>query len=95
MLNLTCKAAGFLNVNIAEDQPNFIVAANTVIVIEIRLIAQPYIKAILFFQLFSCIMHLQVFYKLMADSGRLNDTEMNMIFGNWKELLACNTRFQK
>ncbi|XP_075906136.1 intersectin-2b isoform X2 [Nelusetta ayraudi] len=38
---------------------------------------------------------LEVFYKLMADSGRLNDTEINMIFGNWKELLACNTRFQK
>lgn len=48
-----------------------------------------------FLKLFPRIMHMQVFYKLMADSGRLNDTEINLIFGNWKELMACNTRFQK
>uniref|UniRef100_A0A669DCR5 Intersectin 2b n=1 Tax=Oreochromis niloticus TaxID=8128 RepID=A0A669DCR5_ORENI len=38
---------------------------------------------------------LEVFYKPMSASGRLNESEMNMIFVNWKELLACNSKFVK
>ncbi|XP_067344723.1 intersectin-2b isoform X2 [Channa argus] len=38
---------------------------------------------------------LEVFYRPMSDSGRLNDAEMAMIFVNWKELLACNTKLLK
>lgn len=38
---------------------------------------------------------LEVFHKPMSESGRLKDTEMNMIFVNWKELLACNTKLVK
>ncbi|XP_061601328.1 intersectin-2b [Cololabis saira] len=38
---------------------------------------------------------LEVFYKPMSESGRLNDSEMTMIFVNWRELLACNTKFVK
>uniref|UniRef100_A0A3B3BWE1 Intersectin 2b n=1 Tax=Oryzias melastigma TaxID=30732 RepID=A0A3B3BWE1_ORYME len=36
---------------------------------------------------------LEVFHKPMSESGRLTDSEMSMIFVNWKELLACNTKF--
>uniref|UniRef100_A0A8C5GU58 Intersectin-2-like n=1 Tax=Gouania willdenowi TaxID=441366 RepID=A0A8C5GU58_GOUWI len=35
---------------------------------------------------------LEVFYKPMSESGRLNEAEMSLIFVNWKELLACNTK---
>ncbi|XP_023150163.2 intersectin-2b isoform X2 [Amphiprion ocellaris] len=38
---------------------------------------------------------LEVFHKPMSESGRLNDAEMSMIFVNWKELLACNTKLVK
>ncbi|TNN60807.1 Intersectin-2 [Liparis tanakae] len=38
---------------------------------------------------------LEVFQKPMSESGRLNDAEMAMIFVNWKELLACNSKFLK
>ncbi|XP_032375658.1 intersectin-2b [Etheostoma spectabile] len=38
---------------------------------------------------------LEVFHKPMSESGRLNDAEMVMIFVNWKELLACNSKFLK
>uniref|UniRef100_A0A3Q1HYP9 Intersectin 2b n=1 Tax=Acanthochromis polyacanthus TaxID=80966 RepID=A0A3Q1HYP9_9TELE len=38
---------------------------------------------------------LEVFHKPMSESGRLNDSEMSMIFVNWKELLACNTKLVK
>lgn len=38
---------------------------------------------------------LEVFYKPMFESGRLNEGEMAMIFVNWKDLLACNTKFLK
>ncbi|XP_040911658.1 intersectin-2b isoform X2 [Toxotes jaculatrix] len=38
---------------------------------------------------------LEVFHKPMSESGRLNDGEMAMIFVNWKELLACNTKLLK
>uniref|UniRef100_A0A7N8WW85 Intersectin 2b n=1 Tax=Mastacembelus armatus TaxID=205130 RepID=A0A7N8WW85_9TELE len=38
---------------------------------------------------------LEVFYKPMLESGRLNEAEMAMIFVNWKDLLACNTKFLK
>lgn len=31
----------------------------------------------------------------MSESGRLKDVEMDMIFVNWKELLACNTKLVK
>ncbi|XP_019746673.1 intersectin-2b isoform X1 [Hippocampus comes] len=37
----------------------------------------------------------EVFYKPMSESGRLNKSEMNMIFANWKELIACNTKLLK
>lgn len=38
---------------------------------------------------------LQVFHKPMSESGRLKDSEMVMIFVNWKELLACNSKLVK
>ncbi|XP_059206845.1 intersectin-2b [Centropristis striata] len=38
---------------------------------------------------------LEVFHKPMSESGRLNDSEMGMIFVNWKELLACNSKLLK
>ncbi|KAM7423893.1 hypothetical protein PAMA_000317 [Pampus argenteus] len=38
---------------------------------------------------------LEVFYKPMSESGRLNEAEMAMIFVNWGELLTCNTKFLK
>nr|XP_023690092.1 intersectin-2 isoform X1 [Paramormyrops kingsleyae] len=38
---------------------------------------------------------LQVFHKPMSESGRLTDTEMNMIFVNWNELIASNTELLK
>uniref|UniRef100_A0A3P8PAZ7 Intersectin 2b n=1 Tax=Astatotilapia calliptera TaxID=8154 RepID=A0A3P8PAZ7_ASTCA len=38
---------------------------------------------------------LEVFCKPMSASGRLNESEMSMIFVNWKELLACNSKFVK
>ncbi|XP_029281824.1 LOW QUALITY PROTEIN: intersectin-2-like [Cottoperca gobio] len=38
---------------------------------------------------------LEVFQKPMSESGRLNDAEMTMIFVNWKELLACNSKLLK
>ncbi|KAF7662105.1 hypothetical protein LDENG_00246270 [Lucifuga dentata] len=38
---------------------------------------------------------LEVFYKPMSESGRLTEAEMALIFVNWKELLACNTKLLK
>ncbi|XP_018522386.1 intersectin-2b [Lates calcarifer] len=38
---------------------------------------------------------LEVFHRPMSESGRVNDAEMSMIFVNWKELLACNTKLLK
>uniref|UniRef100_A0A8D3DPW3 Intersectin 2b n=1 Tax=Scophthalmus maximus TaxID=52904 RepID=A0A8D3DPW3_SCOMX len=38
---------------------------------------------------------LEVFHRPMSESGRLNEAEMSMIFVNWKELLACNTKLLK
>uniref|UniRef100_A0A3Q2DYP7 Intersectin 2b n=1 Tax=Cyprinodon variegatus TaxID=28743 RepID=A0A3Q2DYP7_CYPVA len=38
---------------------------------------------------------LEVFYKPMSESRRLNDSEMSMIFVNWRELLACNSKLVK
>ncbi|XP_070767297.1 intersectin-2-like [Enoplosus armatus] len=38
---------------------------------------------------------LEVFHKPMSESGRVKDAEMAMIFVNWKELLACNTKLLK
>ncbi|XP_056873160.1 intersectin-2-like isoform X3 [Takifugu flavidus] len=38
---------------------------------------------------------LEVFHRPMLESGRLKDFEMAMIFVNWKELLACNTKLVK
>ncbi|XP_049450197.1 intersectin-2b isoform X2 [Epinephelus fuscoguttatus] len=38
---------------------------------------------------------LEVFHKPMSESGRLSDAEMTMIFVNWKELLACNSKLLK
>ncbi|XP_062857887.1 intersectin-2a [Trichomycterus rosablanca] len=38
---------------------------------------------------------LEVFYKPMAESGRLTEAEMSMIFVNWKELIMCNTKLLK
>ncbi|KAK1891225.1 hypothetical protein KUDE01_010053, partial [Dissostichus eleginoides] len=38
---------------------------------------------------------MEVFQKPMLESGRLNEAEMTMIFVNWKELLACNTKLLK
>ncbi|XP_048829859.1 intersectin-2b isoform X1 [Brienomyrus brachyistius] len=38
---------------------------------------------------------LQVFHKPMSESGRLTDSEMNMIFVNWNELIASNTALLK
>ena len=37
----------------------------------------------------------QVFHKPMSESGRLPEDEMAMIFVNWKELIACNTKLLK
>ncbi|XP_042565924.1 intersectin-2a isoform X3 [Clupea harengus] len=38
---------------------------------------------------------LEVFYKPMAESGRLTEAEMAMIFINWRELIMCNTKLLK
>uniref|UniRef100_A0A674BGN0 Intersectin 2b n=1 Tax=Salmo trutta TaxID=8032 RepID=A0A674BGN0_SALTR len=38
---------------------------------------------------------LEVFHKPMSESGRLTEAEMAMIFVNWKELIACNTKLLK
>uniref|UniRef100_A0A668AHH9 Intersectin 2b n=1 Tax=Myripristis murdjan TaxID=586833 RepID=A0A668AHH9_9TELE len=38
---------------------------------------------------------LEVFHKPMSESGRLTEAEMSMIFVNWKELIACNTKLLK
>ncbi|KAJ7990976.1 hypothetical protein DPEC_G00292450 [Dallia pectoralis] len=38
---------------------------------------------------------MEVFYKPMTESGRLSDEEMSMIFVNWRELIACNTKLLK
>uniref|UniRef100_A0A087Y0V7 Intersectin 2b n=2 Tax=Poecilia formosa TaxID=48698 RepID=A0A087Y0V7_POEFO len=38
---------------------------------------------------------LDVFYKPMSESRRLTDAEMAMIFVNWRELLACNSKLVK
>uniref|UniRef100_A0A8C1VK88 Intersectin 2a n=1 Tax=Cyprinus carpio TaxID=7962 RepID=A0A8C1VK88_CYPCA len=38
---------------------------------------------------------LEVFYKPMAESGRLTEAEMSMIFVNWQELIMCSTKLLK
>uniref|UniRef100_A0AAR2KW83 Intersectin 2a n=1 Tax=Pygocentrus nattereri TaxID=42514 RepID=A0AAR2KW83_PYGNA len=38
---------------------------------------------------------LEVFYKPMAESGRLTEAEMAVIFVNWRELIMCNTKLLK
>ncbi|XP_076872665.1 intersectin-2a isoform X3 [Brachyhypopomus gauderio] len=38
---------------------------------------------------------LEVFYKPMAESGRLTEAEMCVIFVNWRELIMCNTKLLK
>ncbi|KAF7694482.1 intersectin-2a isoform X2 [Silurus meridionalis] len=38
---------------------------------------------------------LEVFYKPMAESGRLTEVEMGVIFVNWRELIMCNTKLLK
>uniref|UniRef100_A0AAY4D1R3 Intersectin 2a n=1 Tax=Denticeps clupeoides TaxID=299321 RepID=A0AAY4D1R3_9TELE len=38
---------------------------------------------------------LEVFHKPMAESSRLTDEEMSMIFVNWRELIMCNTKLLK
>uniref|UniRef100_A0A8C8LU22 Intersectin 2b n=1 Tax=Oncorhynchus tshawytscha TaxID=74940 RepID=A0A8C8LU22_ONCTS len=38
---------------------------------------------------------MEVFHKPMSESGRLTEAEMAMIFVNWKELIACNTKLLK
>lgn len=38
---------------------------------------------------------LEVFHKPMSESGRLTETEMSMIFVNWRELIMCNTKLLK
>uniref|UniRef100_A0A3Q3M8N3 Intersectin 2a n=1 Tax=Mastacembelus armatus TaxID=205130 RepID=A0A3Q3M8N3_9TELE len=38
---------------------------------------------------------LEVFYKPMAESGRLTEAEMGVIFVNWRELIMCNTKLLK
>ncbi|KAJ3593486.1 hypothetical protein NHX12_005820 [Muraenolepis orangiensis] len=38
---------------------------------------------------------LEVFHKPMTESGRLTEAEMAMMFVNWKELIACNTKLVK
>ncbi|CAJ1048909.1 intersectin-2b isoform X1 [Xyrichtys novacula] len=38
---------------------------------------------------------LDVFHKPMSESGRVKDSEMSMIFVNWKDLLACNNKLVK
>ncbi|XP_071238377.1 intersectin-2-like [Salvelinus alpinus] len=35
---------------------------------------------------------MEVFHKPMSESGRLTEAEMVMIFVNWEELIACNTK---
>nr|AAI51971.1 LOC566412 protein [Danio rerio] len=37
----------------------------------------------------------EVFYKPMAESGRLTEAEMSMIFVNWRELIMCSTKLLK
>nr|XP_057912352.1 intersectin-2a isoform X2 [Doryrhamphus excisus] len=38
---------------------------------------------------------LEVFYQPMSDSGRLTESEMAVIFVNWRELIMCNTKLLK
>ncbi|XP_051511663.1 intersectin-2-like [Myxocyprinus asiaticus] len=38
---------------------------------------------------------LEVFYKPMAESGQLTESEMGMIFVNWRELIMCSTKLLK
>ncbi|XP_063078267.1 intersectin-2a [Engraulis encrasicolus] len=38
---------------------------------------------------------LEVFHKPMAESGRLTEAEMGVIFINWRELIMCNTKLLK
>ncbi|XP_061563362.1 intersectin-2-like isoform X2 [Cololabis saira] len=38
---------------------------------------------------------LEVFHKPMAESGRLTEAEMAVIFVNWRELIVCNTKLLK
>ncbi|KAJ8270493.1 hypothetical protein GJAV_G00115490 [Gymnothorax javanicus] len=38
---------------------------------------------------------LEVFHRPMAESGRLTEVELNMIFVNWKELITSNTKLLK
>nr|XP_055042251.1 intersectin-2a isoform X2 [Misgurnus anguillicaudatus] len=38
---------------------------------------------------------LEVFYTPMAESGRLTEAEMSMIFVNWRELIMCSTKLLK
>ncbi|RXN24304.1 intersectin-2-like isoform X2 [Labeo rohita] len=38
---------------------------------------------------------LQEFHKPMAESGRLTEAEMSMIFVNWRELIMCSTKLLK
>ncbi|XP_067427721.1 intersectin-2a isoform X3 [Thunnus thynnus] len=38
---------------------------------------------------------LEVFHKPMSESGRLTETEMSVIFVNWRELIMCNTKLLK
>uniref|UniRef100_A0A671LG67 Intersectin-2-like n=1 Tax=Sinocyclocheilus anshuiensis TaxID=1608454 RepID=A0A671LG67_9TELE len=38
---------------------------------------------------------LEVFYKPMAESGRLTEAEMSMIFVSWRELIMCSTKLLK
>lgn len=45
--------------------------------------------------LFPVLMNIQVFYKPMAESGRLTEAEMSMIFVNWRELIMCSTKLLK
>ncbi|XP_048062731.1 intersectin-2a isoform X3 [Megalobrama amblycephala] len=37
----------------------------------------------------------EVFYKPMAESGRLTEAEMSLIFVNWRELIMCSTKLLK
>ncbi|ROL51010.1 Intersectin-2 [Anabarilius grahami] len=37
----------------------------------------------------------EVFYKPMAESGRLTEAEMSLIFVNWQELIICSTKLLK
>ncbi|XP_050994953.1 intersectin-2-like [Labeo rohita] len=38
---------------------------------------------------------LEEFHKPMAESGRLTEAEMSMIFVNWRELIMCSTKLLK